>query len=157
MEPETPARRPAGTAPFLPDGWWELSLTRRRQVAVGVLIVVVLLVGAAGWLLLGGGDEASGEAAPPSEADTFVAGLPPERIATWDRLAQCESGGDWSADTGNGFFGGLQFTQQSWEAVGGVGSPAAATRNEQIMRGEMLYDDQGWGAWPNCSAQLGLT
>ena len=59
-------------------------------------------------------------------------------------------------DTGNGYLGGLQFSQVSWEEVGGTGSPAAASREEQIMRGEFLFDLQGWGAWPRCSAQLGL-
>ena len=59
-------------------------------------------------------------------------------------------------NTGNGYFGGLQFTLVSWEGVGGFGSPANASREEQIMRAEMLYDLQGWGAWPRCSAQLGL-
>ena len=62
--------------------------------------------------------------------------------ATWDALAQCESGGNWSINTGNGFYGGLQFTQQSWNGVGMSGSPATAI--------------QGWGAWPACSAKLGL-
>jgi hypothetical protein len=133
-------------------------LARRRQVAVAVLAVLVLLP-VTGWWLSSQRDEpaAAEPAAEASAADAFVAALPPERVTIWDRLAQCESGGDWSEDTGNGFAGGLQFTQQSWEAVGGTGSPAAASRNEQIMRAEMLYEDQGWNAWPSCAAQLGLS
>ena len=148
--------RPRGTAPFLPDRWWAMPVRRRRQVAALVVAVVVLVPLATVWVLSSdGGDDV--EATPvTSEADAFVAALPPERVATWDQLAECESGGDWSRDTGNGFYGGLQFTQQSWEAVGGTGSPAAASRNEQIMRAEMLFDDQGWEAWPNCSRTLGL-
>ena len=150
--------RPSGTAPFLPDRWWALPVHRRRQIAGAVAAGLALVLVAAAWMLAGGGADGTAEAAESNaEADAFVAALPAERVATWDRLAQCESSGDWSDDTGNGFYGGLQFTQESWEAVGGTGSPAAASKNEQIMRAEKLYDDQGWGAWPNCSATLGLT
>lgn len=74
----------------------------------------------------------------------------------WDQLAQCESGGNWNANTGNGFYGGLQFTQSSWQAVGGQGLPHQASKAEQIQRAEQLRAQQGWGAWPACSRQLGL-
>lgn len=75
----------------------------------------------------------------------------------WDRLAECESGGNWSINTGNGYYGGLQFSQSSWEAAGGSGSPAGASKSEQIRVAENLLQMQGWGAWPSCSAQLGLS
>ena len=75
----------------------------------------------------------------------------------WDRLAECESGGDWSINTGNGYYGGLQFSQQSWQAAGGSGSPENASKAEQISVAENLQSMQGWGAWPACSAQLGLS
>lgn len=74
----------------------------------------------------------------------------------WDKLAACESGGNWSINTGNGYYGGLQFSQGSWSAVGGSGSPANASKAEQIKRAKMLQARQGWGAWPACSAKLGL-
>ncbi|HEX8803526.1 MAG TPA: transglycosylase family protein [Acidimicrobiales bacterium] len=74
----------------------------------------------------------------------------------WDSLARCESGGNWSTNTGNGYYGGLQFSQSSWEAAGGSGSPAGASREEQIRVAENLLASQGWGAWPSCSSQLGL-
>lgn len=74
----------------------------------------------------------------------------------WDQLAACESGGNWAINTGNGFYGGLQFTLGSWAAVGGSGYPNMASREEQIARGEALLARQGWGAWPACSAKLGL-
>jgi resuscitation-promoting factor RpfA len=76
---------------------------------------------------------------------------------TWDALAQCESSGNWAANTGNGFSGGLQFTQGTWEANGGTGSPAAASRETQIAVAEHVLASQGWGAWPACSAKLGLS
>ena len=77
--------------------------------------------------------------------------------STWDALAQCESGGNWSTNTGNGFSGGLQFTQSTWAANGGTGSPANATREQQIAVAQNVQASQGWGAWPSCAAQLGLS
>jgi LysM repeat protein len=74
----------------------------------------------------------------------------------WDRLAQCESGGNWSTDTGNGFYGGLQFTQSSWSAAGGSGNPQHAGRSEQIRVAQNLQKMQGWGAWPTCSRKIGV-
>jgi hypothetical protein len=74
----------------------------------------------------------------------------------WDRLAACESGRNWSINTGNGYFGGLQFSLSSWRAAGGTGYPHRASRAEQIKRGKRLQARQGWGAWPACSSKLGL-
>lgn len=76
--------------------------------------------------------------------------------STWDALAQCESGGNWAINTGNGFSGGLQFTPQTWAAFGGTGSPQNASRAQQIAVAEKVQASQGWGAWPACSAKLGL-
>ena len=78
-------------------------------------------------------------------------------LATWEKLAQCESGGNWSINTGNGFYGGLQFTQQSWNGVGMSGSPHTASKDMQIEAGERLLALQGWGAWPACTAKYGLS
>lgn len=74
----------------------------------------------------------------------------------WDKLARCEAGGNWSINTGNGYYGGLQFTLSSWRAVGGNGYPNQASREEQIARGKLLQARQGWGAWPACTAKLGI-
>jgi LysM repeat protein len=74
----------------------------------------------------------------------------------WDRLAACESGGRWNVNTGNGYYGGLQFSLSSWRAVGGSGYPHQASKSEQIARAEALKARQGWGAWPACTAKLGL-
>jgi Transglycosylase-like domain len=74
----------------------------------------------------------------------------------WISLAECESGGDWDIATGNGYYGGLQFSLRSWEWVGGSGYPHHASPSEQVYRAERLLDLQGWGAWPTCSARLGL-
>jgi len=75
---------------------------------------------------------------------------------TWQSLAECESGGNWSDNTGNGYYGGLQFSQSSWQAVGGTGTPDQASPAEQIARAQALLAREGWGAWPACSAKLGL-
>ena len=80
----------------------------------------------------------------------------PAGTGVWDQLAACESGGDWSINTGNGYHGGLQFSQSSWEAVGGSGTASQASREDQIARAEQLQARQGWGAWPACSSRLGL-
>lgn len=74
----------------------------------------------------------------------------------WDRIAACESGGDWSINTGNGYYGGLQFTASSWRAAGGTGLPHQASKEEQIARAQVLQARQGWGAWPACTSKLGL-
>ena len=74
----------------------------------------------------------------------------------WDRLAQCESGGNWGINTGNGYSGGLQFAPGTWAANGGTGSAHNASRAEQIRVAERVRASQGWGAWPACSAKLGL-
>ncbi|MCE3293921.1 MAG: transglycosylase [Arthrobacter sp.] len=77
--------------------------------------------------------------------------------STWDALAQCESGGNWAINTGNGFSGGLQFTPQTWAGFGGTGSPENASRAQQIAVAERVQATQGWGAWPACAAKLGLS
>ena len=77
--------------------------------------------------------------------------------SVWDSLAQCESGGNWAISTGNGYSGGLQFSPGTWAAYGGTGSAASASREQQIAVAEKVQAGQGWGAWPSCAAQLGLT
>jgi len=74
----------------------------------------------------------------------------------WDQLAKCEAGGNWSTNTGNGYYGGLQFSASSWRAAGGSGLPHQASKAEQIARAEVLKSKQGWGAWPACTSKLGL-
>lgn len=103
-----------------------------------------VLGGAALLALTAGG---IGLAAPASAAP----------VSTWDAIAQCESGGNWAIDTGNGYSGGLQFTQSTWAANGGTGTPAAASKATQISVAERVLASQGWGAWPACSAKLGLS
>ncbi len=76
--------------------------------------------------------------------------------AVWDRLAKCESGGNWSINTGNGYYGGLQFSAGTWRSVGGTGLPHQHSREEQIKRGKILQARAGWGQWPSCTRKLGL-
>jgi hypothetical protein len=68
----------------------------------------------------------------------------------WDAIAQCESGGKWNINTGNGHYGGLQFKQATWTSNGGVGNPATASRAEQIRVAENVLRTQGIKAWPKC-------
>ena len=75
----------------------------------------------------------------------------------WDRLAQCESGGNWAANTGNGYYGGLQFNVGTWRSYGGSGYPNQASRATQIAIATKVRDASGgYGAWPACAASLGL-
>ncbi|RKN10544.1 transglycosylase family protein [Streptomyces radicis] len=81
-------------------------------------------------------------------------------VDTWDEVAECESSNRWDINTGNGFFGGLQFLQSTWEAFGGTEyAPRAdlATKEQQIAIAERVLAEQGPGAWPTCSAEAGLT
>ena len=73
--------------------------------------------------------------------------------STWDAVAQCESSGNWSINTGNGYYGGLQFSMGTWRAHGGSGSPAGASKSEQIRVAENVLASQGIGAWPVCGAR----
>ena len=73
----------------------------------------------------------------------------------WDRIAWCESRRTWDVDTGNGYFGGLQFALGSWQWVGGTGNPADASKAEQIYRANLLWQAQGWNGWPGCKKYFG--
>jgi resuscitation-promoting factor RpfB len=78
--------------------------------------------------------------------------------SAWDALASCESGGNWAINTGNGYFGGVQFDQNTWERQGGLRYASRAdlaTREEQIAIAEVTRARQGWGAWPVCSVRAG--
>ncbi len=77
----------------------------------------------------------------------------------WDRLAQCESSGNWRANTGNGYYGGLQFSRQTWRGFGGAAYAATAnnaTRAQQVTIAEKVLRVQGWKAWPTCSRKAGV-
>ncbi|SES08309.1 transglycosylase family protein [Actinokineospora terrae] len=84
-------------------------------------------------------------AASPASADPV----------NWDAVAQCESGGNWNINTGNGYYGGLQFTPSTWRANGGSGSAHSASREEQIRVAENVLKTQGIGAWPVCGKKAG--
>ncbi|WP_220188084.1 transglycosylase family protein [Pseudonocardia pini] len=87
--------------------------------------------------------------APPTNADP-----------TWDRLAECESSGNWAIDTGNGYYGGLQFDAATWSDFGGTAHAAradGATKEQQIAIATKVRDQRGgYGSWPACARKLGL-
>ncbi|OLT17932.1 hypothetical protein BJF80_01050 [Serinicoccus sp. CUA-874] len=112
--------------------------TRPRRL--GAAVAVTGLAALAGTVSAGSAQAASG--------------------ATWDAVAQCESGGNWSINTGNGYYGGLQFAQSTWEGFGGTQYAARAdlaSREQQIAIAENVLAGQGPGAWPVCSVEAGLT
>ncbi|MFB7583973.1 transglycosylase family protein, partial [Streptomyces hydrogenans] len=113
----------------------------RKTSLTGVRAVLAAALAVAGTALL--------PAAPATAAS----------VATWDKVAQCESGGNWSINTGNGFYGGLQFKLSTWRAFGGSNYatyPHLATKQEQILVGEKVLAGQGEGAWPTCGPRAGL-
>jgi len=114
--------------------------TAARSLAAGVSSIVMTT----GLVLIGSAATTSADAAS---------------LRTWNRLAQCESGGRWHINTGNGYYGGLQFSDPTWDAFKGpkMRNRADRARKEaQIMTAEQVRRAQGWGAWPHCSQQLGL-
>lgn len=104
-----------------------MSIVRR------VLTLAALAIGAA-FVALGLGAGTAG-------ADSSV---------NWDAIAKCESGGNWAINSGNGYYGGLQFSQATWKNNGGTGLPNQASREEQIRVAENVLRTQGIGAWPSC-------
>ncbi|MFE9692073.1 transglycosylase family protein [Micromonospora sp. NPDC005806] len=113
--------------------------TTQRRIAVGALVVGAA-TGAAAIL---------GPAAPASASSV-----------NWDAIAQCESGGNWHINTGNGYYGGLQFSRSTWNGHGGqkyAGRADLASRSEQIAIAEKVLDGQGIGAWPVCGKKAGST
>jgi hypothetical protein len=113
-----------------------MSILKSTRTLLSTLAVAGLVVG--GTTL----------AAQPAEAASMSA---------WNKLASCESGGRWHIDTGNGYYGGLQFSKSTWRAHGGgSGNPARASKAKQIKVGERVRASQGWGAWPVCSRKVGL-
>jgi hypothetical protein len=96
--------------------------------------------------------------APPSPPQTVAPTPPPSPVTAgsrdWDAVAQCESGGNWSINTGNGYYGGLQFSLSTWRGVGGPGYPHEHSRETQIHYAEILYSQRGASPWPVCGRYL---
>lgn len=130
-------------------GEWRRAETGREVVREPVTEQV--LVGTKERPAAASSGSSSGSGAPAGGSN-FEGGS-----SVWDSLAQCESGGNWAINTGNGYYGGLQFNLQTWRAYGGSGYPHENSRAEQIAVAERLRDARGgYGAWPHCSSQLGL-
>ncbi len=146
------------TAPPLADAIVNASLGRRLGLTrVPPTLLVAVREGTSPYAVarqlerrLGG----RAQVIPDPRAPRRVFGSTGDSV--WDRLALCESSGDWHANTGNGYYGGLQFLPESWYLVGGTGLPHEASREEQIYRAQLLLAIQGWKAWPACSLALGL-
>ncbi len=105
------------------------------------------------------GDEPSDTSNDSNDASSDDSSSEPDYSGggtVWDDLAQCESGGDWSINTGNGYYGGLQFLLSTWQANGGSGYPHENSREEQIRVAENLRAQAGFSPWPSCASQLGL-
>ena len=124
-------------------------------VIVGVLGGAALQIHAAAE---GGAQDVEADS-PPEPAPVAVEKTPEPAYGVWDRLAQCESSGIWSRNSGNGYFGGVQQDMTFWRRYGGLAyaaRPDLASRGAQIAVAQRGLAVQGWGAWPNCSRALGL-
>jgi hypothetical protein len=88
---------------------------------------------------------------------SFSTGIADADAMNWEAVAQCESGGNWAANTGNGAYGGLQFKQATWQEYGGVGNPAKASKQQQIAVANKVLAGQGPGAWPKCGKAGGMS
>ena len=98
-------------------------------------------------------------ATDPAAAEAYVDDVAVQPAGVWDDLAACESGGNWSINTGNGYSGGLQFSSSTWRNYGGgefAERADQASRDEQITVAERVHADSGFGAWPSCAGRLGL-
>ncbi|BBY08823.1 transglycosylase family protein [Mycobacterium noviomagense] len=95
--------------------------------------------------------KAAGTGVLAAAAMALSTGVANAQGMNWDAVAQCESGGNWAANTGNGHYGGLQISQATWNANGGIGSPANASRQDQIRVANRILATQGPGAWPKCA------
>ena len=127
-------------------------MQRRTLLAVAALAAIPLVASCtpeelAQWQALHASD-------PAAAADVVAASAEPP-YGVWDDLADCESGGDWSIATGNGYYGGLQFSASTWRSVGGTGLPHQNSREVQIEMGRRLQARAGWSQWPACSRRLG--
>lgn len=121
-----------------------MSGRHRKPSNTGRTVAKVAVTGA---IIGGAGVALAGNASAAPDSD-------------WDALAQCEAGGNWGINTGNGYQGGLQFSPSTWNAHGGgefASTANQATREQQIVIAEKVLASQGWGAWPSCSSSLGLS
>ncbi len=123
-----------------------MSIARRLVSLVGTAVSA-----------LGIAASALGIAAGIAFAAVFGAGTAAaDSGVNWDAIAKCESGGNWSINSGNGYFGGLQISPATWKANGGTGLPSQASRAEQIRVAEKVLQTQGIGAWPVCGKDAGM-
>ncbi|WP_084597189.1 transglycosylase family protein [Nocardioides aequoreus] len=141
-----------------------------RKLVVSLLAALALVLGLLAPLSLTG----SAQAAPPPAAAKKSGGYKPvvfkmkrpqkkqkkvPHAGVWNRLAKCESGGNWRINTGNGYYGGLQISPGTWGAFGGkrfAHLPHKASKGQQITVGVRIKNGQGWGAWPSCSRKIGV-
>ena len=162
------AARTYGKAADWPAVWWvnRRQVANPNQIATGQRLrlpasgQVPALMARAARAAIPGTPAASAavsvpQASPSAAAPASTAAPASSGGANWSAIAACESGGNWSADTGNGFYGGLQFTEQTWLAYGGgqyASSANQATEAQQIAVAERVLAGQGIGAWPVCGA-----
>jgi LysM repeat protein len=158
-----------GTTADWPAVWWanRHQVANPNMIAAGQRLHLPASGRVPSWMAraamaattAGSAPAAASASAPQAEPAAPVQATPAAPAssggANWSAIAACESGGNWSANTGNGFYGGLQFTQQTWLAYGGgqyAASANLASPAEQIAVAQRVLAAQGIGAWPVCGA-----
>lgn len=140
-------------------------MKRRIVMTAAVATVCISALGACTpaevqwWQAWHAQDPVAAEAFAADQTVAVAAESASQPVGVWDDLAECESGGDWAINTGNGYHGGLQFLGSTWRAYGGgefAEQADLASRDQQISVAERVRDDVGFGAWPACSRRLGL-
>lgn len=141
-----------------------------RKLVVSLLAALALVLGLLAPLSLTGAAAAAPAPAAKQAAKknggykpvVFKMKRPQKKVrhaGVWNRLARCESGGNWRINTGNGYYGGLQISPGTWGAFGGkrfAQLPHQASKGQQITVGVRIKNGQGWGAWPSCSRKIGV-
>ncbi|GAA1345401.1 resuscitation-promoting factor [Arthrobacter roseus] len=144
---------------------YALTVIDGKTVSRKMLSETVLIKAVQEYILIGTAVEdeevvaAVEEEKKPEEKPGQGTGVAGPSAGNWAALAKCESGGNWSINSGNGYYGGLQFSLPSWRGAGGgkyAPYPHEASPAEQIATAEVLRSSGGWGHWPSCAGQLGL-
>lgn len=130
--------------------------TRRVNVVYWWLLLIAATVGVMFVVSAGNTPKSYAQTTEAEPSADNAVDRPSEE--DWEKLAECEAQGDWSINTGNGYSGGLQFDEKTWDSYGNGGKAHEASKEDQIKAGEKIWlDGKGWGAWPSCKDKLSLT
>lgn len=135
---------------------YRVTLVDGQEVSRETVATVVVTEKVDEVVLVGTGSASPSSSSGSSDSSSGTASTAVDDGSVWARLAQCESGGNPAANTGNGYYGMYQFSLSTWRSVGGTGYPHEADAATQTAMAQALQARSGWGQWPHCAAKLGL-